>query len=196
MSSNSPSPEYLCEEPHKQSTGNPAPAKCIITYFSVHFKGIDSFFLIFIFESLCDLSRFGLLAESCGFPVPEKGLTELCYFRWLSFSVCKCNPEYVFLRILRLFFMSAFRPFNFACGQNLKGCVQSCQTQAEGGVSRAFYQETSDSAIAAELPAKGAYPLRFFRPEAFRPKSFRLNLYKKSLQLNNRLQLSAEIRSI
>ena len=65
--------------------------------------------------------------------------------------------------------MSAFRPFNFAYGQNLKGCVQSCQTQAEGGVSRAFRQKTSDSAIAAELPAKGAYPL--FKTAVF--KAFR-----------------------
>jgi hypothetical protein len=85
MNPHSPSPEYLCEEPHKQSTGNPAPAKCIITYFSVHFKGIDSFFLIFIFESLCDLSRFWLLAESCGFPVPEKGFDGALLFPLVEF---------------------------------------------------------------------------------------------------------------
>ena len=149
---NSPSPECLCGRSHKHATGIPAPAKCIITYFSIHFKGAASFLTFLSLNRAFDLNRFWLLSQLCGFLIPpRRNQPESLGFTVVVFSICNCKPEYVFAHAPVYFFCSYLSYSILLVDSELekskslkipKGCVQPCQTQTVACVNRAFQPKT------------------------------------------------------
>lgn len=140
---------------HKHTTGIPAPAECIITYFPIHFKGADSFFtflsLFFCYRiGQLTLAVFGFVGALRILDSVEKELTWAFYgFRRLSFrfvnanrSMCCHIPRFIFLSVektseVRRKFIENYRKII----EKSERMCSACRTQVVVCVKRAFQTE-------------------------------------------------------